>query len=37
LAAAPSVLKNAAAWWILSLTALYFMAIFIVWSYIAQG
>jgi DHA1 family inner membrane transport protein len=30
-----SVLKNAAAWWILSLTALYFMAIFIVWSYIA--
>jgi DHA1 family inner membrane transport protein len=29
------VLNNAAAWWILSLTALYFMAIFIVWSYIA--
>ncbi|HEY0820316.1 MAG TPA: MFS transporter [Rhizobacter sp.] len=29
------VLRNAAAWWILSLTALYFMAIFIVWSYIA--
>ncbi|MCR5881332.1 MFS transporter [Rhizobacter sp. J219] len=29
------MLKNAAAWWILSLTALYFMAIFIVWSYIA--
>lgn len=30
----PDLLKNAAAWWTLSLTLLYFMAIFVVFSYI---